>query len=738
VGARLGRSWVLALIAAALCAVLEARWAHRITTQPLNAARSWVVALGLLSPVALLLSLTVAALTPFFRFSEPDARGAAAGVASSTSRWRHGAAELPILGFALALLVGLVAHLTLRLLSLDFPPAIFVATLVSLSWLLSRVILGSALRLNRCAGWHCLVSRLPPASAVIAGVLSGAMPIAWGIARGTTNGEGGFWEIFAVLSRQELDLRAPALLACIALSAGVGARIRAVPPSAVVFGSIMAALAFSATTFRLLDDGALSLALERGGALSRASLRLMRAASDRDHDGVSRFFGARDCDDTRDDVYPGARELAGNGVDEDCSGADAPLAVAALEPLSAPARTPARAVLPAPAPWTRAACVRPDLNVILISVDTLRHDLGYMGYPRAISRNLDQLAARSVVFERAYSLASYTGKSIGPLLIGKYPSETQRGWWHFNHFGTDERFVQERLQLAGIRTWSVQGHWYFTPEYGVGRGFDLLDLSATPARRQLEGDQTVYADKLSDAALRQLSNVANTGHRFFMWVHYLDPHAEYIRHPGFDFGSRGRDLYDSEVAFTDQQIGRLLDFVTQSDFGARTAIVVTSDHGEAFGEHGMYRHGSEVWEELVRVPLIVYVPGVPARRQNVRRSGIDLVPTLLDLFGAAAPDAELSGKSLLQDICMPQGYVPEQRPVFIDMSAGPYNEERQALIEQDVKLISSAGRAIGLYDLGRDPGEQHDLLGDALLLQRARERFAAFQSGLRLVPVKPH
>ena len=345
-----------------------------------------------------------------------------------------------------------------------------------------------------------------------------------------------------------------------------------------------------------------------------------------------------------------------------------------------------------------------------------------------------------MVFDRAYSLASYTGKSVGPLLIGRYPSETDRGWLHFNRFGPAEIFVQQRLQAAGVRTLGVQGHWYFTPEYGPGRGFDVLDTSATPAKRQIEGDKTVNGDKLSDAVITRLSDPENTRGRFFLWVHYLDPHADYIRHEGFDFGPRGRDLYDSEVAFTDQQIGRVLDFVASSSFERDTAIIVTSDHGEAFGEHGMYRHGFEVWEALVRVPLIVYVPGVAARHLAVRRSAIDLAPTLLELFGVPLPtgDDRLSGESLVRDLELPAGQAPKPRPVFIDMSAGPYNEERQALIDNDLKLIMCTGRgALGLYDLSVDPNEAVDKLGDKALAKGARERFAAFQSQLRLVRVKP-
>jgi arylsulfatase A-like enzyme len=183
----------------------------------------------------------------------------------------------------------------------------------------------------------------------------------------------------------------------------------------------------------------------------------------------------------------------------------------------------------------------------------------------------------------------------------------------------------------------------------------------------------------------------------------------------------------------------LVDFVEASDFAERTVIIVTSDHGEAFGEHGMWRHGFELWEALVRVPLIVHVPGVAARREQTPRGAIDVAPTLLSLFGVPLPAGEqrLSGQSLLADIVMPAGHVPEPRPVFIDMPAGPYNEERQALIQDEIKLIVSSGRTIGLYDLARDPGESVDLTKDAELLTRSRERLATFQAQLRLIREKP-
>jgi arylsulfatase A-like enzyme len=183
----------------------------------------------------------------------------------------------------------------------------------------------------------------------------------------------------------------------------------------------------------------------------------------------------------------------------------------------------------------------------------------------------------------------------------------------------------------------------------------------------------------------------------------------------------------------------VLDALEKSLVYDRTAIIVTSDHGEAFGEHGMIRHGFELWEELVRVPLIVRVPGVSPRHVQARRSAIDLAPTILDLCGVAPPAPSttdfLSGSSLVPDLLTPGE--PPARPVFIDMAAGPNNADRQALIDGNKKLVASGGRPLSLYDLDADPGETRDLLDDAAQAEPMIAKFKAFRRGLREVYVKP-
>jgi arylsulfatase A-like enzyme len=127
---------------------------------------------------------------------------------------------------------------------------------------------------------------------------------------------------------------------------------------------------------------------------------------------------------------------------------------------------------------------------------------------------------------------------------------------------------------------------------------------------------------------------------------------------------------------------------------------------------------------------------------EARRSLIDVVPTVLELFDVKAPDASapdsLSGVSLVPDIVQPPGYTPKPRVVFVDMQAGPHNAERQAFIENDMKLSMSSGRALGLYDLAADPGEKNDLLDSQR--ERAKELFErakAFKAGLKEVRVRP-
>jgi len=324
------------------------------------------------------------------------------------------------------------------------------------------------------------------------------------------------------------------------------------------------------------------------------------------------------------------------------------------------------------------------------------------------------------------------------MLLGRYASETDRSFEHFDRFGTTVPFVQEVLQESGVKTVSVQGYWYFFfKSYGLERGWDVLDSEAAPRRVVVDGDRTSNGDLLADQSIEQLAALATSKERFFMWTHWVDPHAEYVPHEEFDYGSSPRERYDGEVSFVDAQIGRVLAALQEHSLDDSTVILVSSDHGEAFSEHGMIRHGFEVWEELVRVPLILHVPGAPPRRIAERRSLIDLVPTILQTFELEVPREGagfVRGESLLTDALQKDSVAPDQREVLVDMPQGPHNQERRAFYSGDYKLVTSRGRTLGLYNLKLDPGETKDLSSDEAQLAPIKEEMGAYLDTLRQIP----
>jgi arylsulfatase A-like enzyme len=699
----------------------------------LPSGRLFVAELGLIAPLA----VGVASLGALGRlcvlppdFPRPDAFFAA---------WRGGTAaerrERSVRALAAAVLgVGALIVLTrvaLRVL-VNAEPALGSGATLALCTVVAGVLVAvlssgaGRLSAERAGSWSPDPVRSGAGAALFA-----LFALAGLIAAGTTSGAGGVLAVFGVFKRQELDLRAPALL--LALFAGS----LALPPFRHRAWGIRLALLALVPCVALVPAATSSferrtaLAVERHAPLGKRLLAGARKATDRDRDGASAWFGGGDCAEGNPKIGPDADDVPQNGIDEDCSGADA-LAPAAPAPVAELNR--------ASTDFVRGH-VPKQPNVVLITIDAARAELGFMGYKRPVSPRLDELAKKSAVFENAYSLASYTSKSLGPMLIGRYGSETRRGWLHFNRFPKEEVFVSERLQKAGIRTVSVQGHWYFFKNYGFERGWDVLDTQATPADQPIEGDRSTNSDALSDRIIFELERPELEAKQFFLWSHYIDAHAEYVPHKGFDFGHRGRELYDGELAYVDHHFGRVLDALAKRPFAERTIVIVTSDHGEAFGEHGLYRHGFELWEELVRVPLVIHVPGVAAQRVKVRRGAIDVTPTILDIFGVTPPAAgekgALRGVSLLPDVLAPPGYVPSPRVIYIDMPAGPYNDSREAYIENDLKLITSGPRALGLFDLKSDPEEKRDLLDDTAKARPMRDKAKAFRKSLEEVYERP-
>jgi arylsulfatase A-like enzyme len=440
--------------------------------------------------------------------------------------------------------------------------------------------------------------------------------------------------------------------------------------------------------------------------LARLAATGIARALDGDGDGYSPYLGDGDCAPRDPARHPGAREIPGNGIDEDCFDGDLP---AGIEPFAPPPPAPRPTSLPE------------RLSVVWIVCDTLRPDhLGFHGYERPTSPNLDTFAARGVVFERAVAPSSYTYASMPAVFTSLHPTMLPRSIMRKRgKLPADAVTVTELFQRAGYRTEIVTAEGGALAKMGLLRGFDRTKVMRDAPREVTE---------------RSLASIDAAGDEpFFLMSYYYTTHSPYtVRGEAPRFGDSFIDRYDHEIARFDLEVGPLLERLARPDLAGRVAVVFMSDHGEAFGEHGTYYHGHNLYQENVATPLVIAAPGTPARRLGDGPvSLIDVAPTLLNLAGLEVPGA-MRGHDLTGALY--GGELDPGRAVFLESHFTGYYVslayQAAVIVGADKLIEDTATRTFELYDLAADPGERRDLATRhperALELRRALRLFQSY------------
>jgi arylsulfatase A-like enzyme len=443
-------------------------------------------------------------------------------------------------------------------------------------------------------------------------------------------------------------------------------------------------------------------------------------------------------------------------------GPDAPLA-------GTPAWAPVRVVHEDRRPRRPASADAP--NVLVVLVDTLRADhLGCYGATPSLTPVFDRLAADGLLFEQMVSQSSWTMPVVATLVTGLYPRShgvvgRSRAEMADDRGGPDRKFLPDALptlpelaQDAGITTVGVSANPLVTRATNLARGFETFVETGWDRKRK----NWTPAGEVNDAFLRWLQT--NREHRFLAYLHYMEPHDPYTppadvrpappagippqiaageveafadrvnwkNGPPLSAGEIAhlRALYGLEIKTWDAALGSLLAGLEAAGVRESTVVVLLGDHGEAFQEHGRLKHGIHLYDELLRVPLIIAGPGVPRARVTEQAETIDLLPTIASLLGMAAP-AGLPG----HDLRGPRA----PRPAFAETRQGIAGDGRPAELvavrDQGWKLIHAP--ALGtyeLYDLRTDPREQDDRYGHAPEGERLATLLASWQASAPAPP----
>jgi arylsulfatase A-like enzyme len=410
-------------------------------------------------------------------------------------------------------------------------------------------------------------------------------------------------------------------------------------------------------------------------------------------------------------------------------------------------------------------------TVVLVTIDTLRADaLSFMGCARPTSPFLDALAAKAVVFDRAYSTSSWTVPAIASLFTSLYPSshgvvdgliigDSKKEVWRQTVLSPNIDTMAALFRRAGYRTVGVAANRHMQAGTGFERGFDHYYADAG----------FLEAEALNTELRKIMASAFGEGWRktwktekTFLWIHYFDPHHPYFpRQPWietFDPDSLDRPgvalwsltapelnevyspadeamtrqllaLYHSEVRYADELIRAIWADLGLDD---QTLVVVVADHGEEFGEHGRIGHRRTLYEEVVRVPMMIYWPSNISGGTRVEDvvSVVDLLPTMVELASLEPPE-RTGGRSLVP--LLTARSARWESAAYLELQSGPTT--LRAFVGERWKLVVGPGGGTALFDLPADPGERRDVAVDNGPLTR---RLAAeFEAWLKSLPAPP-
>ncbi|MDP6962867.1 MAG: sulfatase-like hydrolase/transferase, partial [Planctomycetota bacterium] len=352
-------------------------------------------------------------------------------------------------------------------------------------------------------------------------------------------------------------------------------------------------------------------------------------------------------------------------------------------------------------------------NCLIVTFDTTRADaIGSYGNLNAYTPNLDRLSDTGVLFQKCMTVAPITLPSHTSILSGLYPT-THGARNNGTHHVADEIVtLPEQLQDDGFVTGAVVSALVLDSRYGLSQGFDFYDDNLANAEKApLFMFRETKASDTADRAIKFLKE--RNGERWFLWVHFFDPHANYDP-PQHYLDLANGDAYDGEIAYTDSGLGNIMQFLQKTRQLNETLVVMTSDHGDSMGEHGESTHGMFVYDATTHVPLIMSHPSLAqGMRVSNTVSSVDITPTVLDLLDVDA-QIKFDGVSFADQIRPGDRGVVSRPPVYQEAMNPYYNHgwsSVRAMRDDKARYIKSP--IPEFYNMFRDPLELNNLLPGA-------------------------